>query len=190
MFRLNFSHGSHEYHLNTLNTIRTAMKNLNTNVGILQDISGPKVRVGELKENFELKKGDVITFLAEEIIGYKKSSNEYVVSINYPNVLKKIKLDEYIYLYDGIIRAKVISIKGSIKAKIESNGTLSSRKGVNFPNTQIDINVITKKDEKDIAWGIENKVDYFAISFVQNAKDMKKAKKLLKGYDGKLSCKN
>ncbi len=189
MFRLNFSHGTHEYHLNTLNTIRTAMKNLNTTVGILQDISGPKVRVGELKENFELKKGDLITFLEEETIGYKKSSNEYIVSINYPKILKKIKLDEYIYLYDGIIRAKVVSVKGSIKARIENNGTLSSRKGVNFPNTQIDINVITKKDENDIAWGIENEVDYFAISFVQNAKDMKKAKKLLQGYDGKLIAK-
>ena len=189
MFRLNFSHGSHDYHQNTLNTIRTAMKNLNTNVGILQDISGPKVRVGELKENFELKKDDTITFLSEEIVGYKKSSNEYVVSINYPNILKKIKQDEYIYLYDGIIRAKVISTKGSIKAKIESNGTLSSRKGVNFPNTQIDIDVITKKDEKDIAWGLKNGIDYFAISFVQNAKDMKKAKKLIKGHDAKLIAK-
>jgi pyruvate kinase len=189
MFRLNFSHGSHQYHLKTLNTIRAAMHNLDTTVSILQDISGPKVRIGELKENFELKKGDMITFLANEITGYKKSSNEYIVSINYPNILKKIKIDEYIYLYDGTIRAKVIQINGSIKAQIENSGILSSKKGVNFPNTQIDIDVITKKDEKDISWGIENCVDYFAISFVQNEKDMKKARKLLKGYNGKLIAK-
>ncbi|QKJ23210.1 pyruvate kinase I [Poseidonibacter lekithochrous] len=189
MFRLNFSHGTHKYHLKTLNTIRIAMTNLDKTVGVLQDISGPKVRVGELKEKFELKKDDLITFLSEEIIGYQKCENEYIVSINYPDILKKIKLDEYIYLYDGTIRAKVIKIDGDVQARIENNGTLSSKKGVNFPNTQIDINVITKKDEEDIAWGVENAVDYFAISFVQNAKDMQKARSLLNGYDGKLIAK-
>ena len=189
MFRLNFSHGSHEYHLNTLNNIRTAMKNLDTTVGILQDISGPKVRVGELTENFNLVKGDIITFQRDEVVGYKESDNHYVVSINYPDILNKIEVDEYIYLYDGIIRAKVIQTNGVVKASIENSGTLSSRKGVNFPNTQIDINVITKKDEIDIQWGVENKVDYFAISFVQNGQDMQRARKLLNGYDGKLIAK-
>lgn len=72
LFRLNFSHGSHEYHLNTLKNIRKAMENLDTTVAVLQDISGPKVRIGELKEPFELKKGDVITFLKHEIIGYQE----------------------------------------------------------------------------------------------------------------------
>jgi pyruvate kinase len=189
MFRLNFSHGSHEYHLKTLNNIKTAMKNTNTTVGILQDISGPKVRVGDLKEPFELNRGDEITFLKDEIVGYKRGDKDYVVSINYPDILDKVKVDEYIYLYDGIIRAKVIETGLEVKARIENHGTLGSRKGINFPNTVIDIDVITKKDEKDIAWGVENKVDYFAISFVQNAKDMKKARSLLNGYDGKLIAK-
>jgi len=189
MFRLNFSHGTHEYHLNTLNTIRTAMKNLNTTVGVLQDISGPKVRVGDLKESFNLVRGDVVTFLKDEIVGYKKDENQYVVSINYPDILGKVKINEYIYLYDGTIRAKVIQIGDEVKAQIENNGILSSKKGVNFPNTVIDIEVITKKDEIDIAWGVENNVDYFAISFVQNGKDMQKAKDLLNGYQGKLIAK-
>ena len=189
MFRLNFSHGSHEYHLNTLNNIKEAMKNLNTTVGVLQDISGPKVRVGDLKEQFELLRGDLITFLKDEIVGYKKSDGHYVVSINYPDILNKVKIDEYIYLYDGTIRAKVIQIEGEVQARIENNGTLSSRKGVNFPNTVIDINVITKKDEIDIAWGVENKIDYFAISFVQNGNDIKRARELLNGYKGKLIAK-
>jgi len=189
MFRLNFSHGSHEYHLDTLNNIRTAMKNLNTTVGVLQDISGPKVRVGDLKEPFELLRGDEITFLKEEIVGYKKEDKKYVVSINYPDILDKVKIDEYIYLYDGTIRAKVIQIEGEVIARIENHGILSSKKGVNFPNTVIDINVITNKDEKDIAWGVENNVDYFAISFVQNGNDMKRARELLNGYKGKLIAK-
>ena len=189
MFRLNFSHGSHEYHLETLNNIRTAMKNVGKTIGVLQDISGPKVRIGDLKEPFELYRDDIITFLKDEMVGYKKADKEYVVSINYPDILDKVKIDEYIYLYDGTIRAKVIAVGTEVKAKIENHGILSSRKGVNFPNTVIDIDVITKKDEIDIAWGVENEVDYFAISFVQNAKDMKNARKLLNGYKGKLIAK-
>ncbi len=189
MFRLNFSHGTHEYHAQTLANIRTAMKNLGTVVGVLQDISGPKVRIGDLEEPFELQRGDIITLQKDEIVGYKKSDNEYVVSINYPDIVQKIKVDDYIYLYDGTIRAKVFQTKGELKAKIENSGILTSKKGVNFPNTAIDINVITPKDKKDIAWGVENKVDYFAISFVQNAKDMKEARALLGDYKGKLIAK-
>lgn len=189
MFRLNFSHGSHEYHAQTLKNIRIAMKNLDTTVGVLQDISGPKVRIGDIKEPFELHRGDIITFLKEEIIGYQESNKSYVVSINYPELLEKVKEGEYIYLYDGTIRAKVIETGVEIKAKVENHGTLNSRKGINFPNTVIDINVITKKDIKDIAWGVENKVDYFAISFVQNKEDMIQARKLLGDYKGRLIAK-
>src|SRR5574344_1696088 len=189
MFRLNFSHGSHEYHKESIDNIRAAMKQTGKVVGILQDISGPKVRVGELKEPFELVSGDSVTIVKEEIIGYKKGDKDYVVSINHPEILDKIKVGELIYFYDGIIEAKVLDTKDGIKTVIENHGTLSSRKGVNFPNTVINIDVITKKDEKDIAWGVENKVDYFAISFVQNAKDMKRARKLLGDYKGKLIAK-
>ncbi len=189
MFRLNFSHGSHEYHLNTLKNIRTAMSNLNTTVAVLQDISGPKVRIGDLKEPFELYKGDTITFLKHNIVGYKENDKKYVVSINYPELLDKVKEDEYIYLYDGTIRAKVIETGDEIKAMIQNHGILNSRKGVNFPNTVIDIDVITKKDRKDIAWGVENKVDYFAISFVQNRKDVLQARELVGSYGGKIIAK-
>lgn len=189
MFRLNFSHGTHEYHSNTLKNIRTAMKNLDTTVGILQDISGPKVRIGDLKAPFELFRGDEIRFIKKEIVGYKESDKKYIVSINYPELLDKVKEGEFIYLYDGIIRAKVIKTGKEVVAKVENHGKLSSKKGINFPNTKIDINVITKKDEKDIKWGVKNKVDYFAISFVQNKHDMIKAKSLLGDYKGKLISK-
>ena len=189
LFRLNFSHGSHEYHLKTLKNIRIAMKNLNKTVGVLQDISGPKVRIGELQKKFNLKKGDIITFLKEEVVGYKESDGQYVVSINYPKILEKIKIDEYIYLYDGTIRAKVIKNGDCIKAVIENHGELSSKKGVNFPNTAINIDVLTDKDKKDIAWGVKNKIDFFAISFVQNAKDIQNVRKLLGNYGGRLIAK-
>jgi pyruvate kinase len=189
MFRLNFSHGSHEYHTSTIKNIRKAMSNLDKSVAILQDISGPKVRIGDLKESFDLQKNDEIRFVKNDIIGYKEKDTKFVVSINYPDLLDKVKEGEFIYLYDGIIRAKVIKTGKEVIARVENHGTLGSRKGINFPNTKIDINVITKKDEIDIKWGVENKVDYFAISFVQNAKDMIKARSLLAGYDGKLIAK-
>ena len=189
MFRLNFSHGDHEYHLSTLINIRTAMKNTGVTVGVLQDISGPKVRIGDLVEPFELFRGDEITFLKEDVVGYKKADKKYVVSTNYPELLDKVKNDEYIYLYDGTIRAKVIETGNEVKAVVENHGILSSKKGINFPNTVININVITKKDEKDIEWGVRNQVDYFAISFVQNAADMKRAKELIGDYKGKLIAK-
>ena len=82
MFRLNFSHGSHEYHLETLNNIRTAMKNVGKTVGILQDISGPKVRIGDVKEPFELHRDDIITFLKDDMIGYKRGDKDNTWSGN------------------------------------------------------------------------------------------------------------
>ncbi|MBS9780437.1 MAG: pyruvate kinase [Moraxellaceae bacterium] len=189
MFRLNFSHGSHDYHLQTLRNIRKAMNNLNTTVAIVQDISGPKVRIGELQEPFKLYKGDSITFVKKDIIGYKVDDKKYLVSINYPELLDKVKSGEYIYLYDGTIRAKVIKTGKEITAEIENHGVLTAKKGVNFPNTVIDIDVITEKDKKDIAWGVKNKVDYFAISFVQNKQDMLHARQLLGDCQGKLIAK-
>ncbi|QKF83115.1 pyruvate kinase [Halarcobacter ebronensis] len=189
VFRLNFSHGTHEYHSETLKNIRIAMDSLNATISVLQDISGPKVRIGDLKEEFELFRGDEITFVKEEIVGHKVADKKYIVSTNYPELLDKVKVDEYIYLYDGTIRAKVIEVGKEIKALVENQGILSSKKGINFPNTVIDIDVITQKDKDDIAWGVKNKVDYFAISFVQNAKDMQNARKLLGNYKGKLIAK-
>lgn len=189
MFRLNFSHGDHEYHSQTLKNIRTAMNNLNVTIAVLQDISGPKVRIGDVNEPFELHRGDEITFVKNEIVGYKTDDKKYVVSTNYPELLDKVKKDEYIYLYDGTIRAKVVETGNEVKAVVENHGILSSKKGINFPNTVIDIDVITQKDKKDIAWGVKNKVDYFAISFVQNKNDMLHARELLGEYKGKLIAK-
>lgn len=182
VFRLNFSHGSHEYHLATLEKIRQASQNVGIKVGVLQDICGPKVRVGTLKEDFFLKTGDEVTFVKEVITGEKTGKNSYTLCINQPEILNMLKEDEYIYLYDGSIRAKVITTGEKIVTKIENDGKLSSNKGVNFPNTVINIEVITPKDEKDLLWGAQNGVDFVAVSFVQNENDILKVKRILKEY--------
>lgn len=182
VFRLNFSHGTHEYHSQTLANIRQASLNVGIKVGVLQDICGPKVRVGKLNEDFSLKTGDSLTFVKGIIEGEKTGENSYKLCINQPQILDMLKVDEYIYLYDGNIRARVVSIGDEIVTQVENDGKLSSNKGVNFPNTIINIEVITPKDEKDLLWGVQNGVDFVAISFVQNANDIKKAKKILDAH--------
>ncbi|EAK8717756.1 pyruvate kinase [Campylobacter jejuni] len=188
VFRLNFSHGTHEYHKKNLDTIRRVAKELHIRIGILQDISGPKIRTGELKEPFELKKGDRLDFYRETILGEKIAQNHYKISINQKSILDMLKIDEYIYLYDGSIRAKVVSIDDQkIETIIENDGFLNSNKGINFPNTKINIDVITQKDKNDLLWGIKNEVDFLAISFVQNAHDIDEVREILAQNNAKIS---
>ena len=186
VFRLNFSHGSHDSHLKVLNHIRQAEKNSGLLVGVLQDISGPKIRVGKLEEPFHLKKDDTIEFVQDEILGKQLDKNSYISCINQPTILKQLKKDEHIYLYDGMIRTTVISVNdGSVKVRVENDGVLSSKKGVNFPNTRLGIDVLTTKDRIDMLWGIENGVDFMAISFVQDANDMIEARNILNAHNNK-----
>ncbi len=182
VFRLNFSHGDHAYHSKMLNKIRQVEKKVGRRVGVLQDICGPKIRVGKLKYDFELKPGDLLEFSRKEIVGKKTDKGRYILSINHPDILGLLKEDEYIYLYDGNIRTKVIEVGKHVVTRVENRGVLSSNKGVNFPNTKLNINVITKKDRKDLLWGAENKVDFVAVSFVQNANDILQAREILNSY--------
>ena len=186
VFRLNFSHGTHEYHLGVLTHIRKAIEETGLMTGILQDISGPKIRVCMIEEDFILKSGDKIEFMKEEILGHKVADGLYRLCINEPAILDQLSVGEYIYMYDGIIRAVVTDVLSDrIIVEIENDGMLSSRKGVNFPNTNLGIDVLTDKDRKDILWGVENNVDFMAISFVQNAQDVINARAVVEGYGGK-----
>ena len=186
LFRLNFSHGTYEYHEKIISKIREAMKRTGLIVGILQDISGPKIRIGELEQNFELEENDTIIFNSLSILGRKVSDKRYEVSINHPRILKQLEEGDYIYLYDGIIRTKVIRCNSDeVEVIVENRGMLSSKKGVNFPNTPLGLDVLTTKDKKDMEWGVKNRVDFMAISFVQSQKDMLNAREFVKSLGGK-----
>ncbi|WP_169999837.1 pyruvate kinase [Campylobacter sp. RM9328] len=188
VFRLNFSHGTHEYHKSNIDKIREVEKKLNIRIGILQDICGPKVRIGKLEVPFELKTGDRLDIYADEILGVKVDENHYKTCLNQPQILAMLKPDEYVYLYDGNIRAKVVEASAKVvQTRIENDGTLSSNKGVNFPNTKIGIEVITLKDRSDMEFGAKCGVSFVAISFVQNADDVRKAKEILRGFGSKAS---
>ena len=187
VFRLNFSHGSHEYHYEVLGRIREAEKETGLFVGVLQDISGPKIRVGNLEEPFELKSGDIVEFVKEEIVGCKVSEGNYKTCINQAKVLDQLDVGEHIYLYDGMISTEVVEVtQKSLKVKVHNDGKLSSKKGVNFPNTHLGIDILTHKDREDILWGIKNDVDFMAISFVQDASDMQAARKIVEDNCGRV----
>jgi len=180
VFRLNFSHGTHAYHFLVLQRIRKAIQKTGLITGVLQDISGPKIRVGTLSEDFILKSGDILEFVKDDIIGTRLDKTHYRLTLSQVSILDKLKIGEYIYLYDGIIRSKVIELSsGSVKVLVENDGMLSSKKGVNFPNTELGLDVLTQKDKEDMLWGIKNGVDFMAISFVQNARDMKNARAII-----------
>ena len=185
VFRLNFSHGTHEYHLGVLENIRQAMRETGLIVGILQDISGPKIRLGVLKEAFHLQPKDILDLYYEEIEGEKIGEHHYQSCLNQGSILKMLNVGDAIYLYDGAIRASVEACEEKyVRIRIENQGTLGSRKGVNFPNTRLGIDVLTSKDRLDMAWGVANGVDFMAISFVQNAEDMIAAREIITSLNG------
>lgn len=187
VFRLNFSHGTHEYHSRVLANIRMAMRNTGLLVGVLQDISGPKIRVGKLKEAFYLESGDRLDFYVDTIEGEKIGGNHYQVSINQSEILKMLNVGDAIYLDDGNIRARIVECAlDVIQAVIENKGKLSSNKGVNFPSTHLGIEILTPKDKTDMAWGVANGVDFMAISFVQNAQDMIQAREVVRSCGGEV----
>ena len=187
VFRLNFSHGTHEYHSEVLANIRDAMTQTGLIVGILQDISGPKIRIGSLKEDFHLHPHDRIDFYYETIEGERIGEHHYKTSINEGKILRLLKVGDAMYMCDGNIKARVVGVQESfVRVEIENKGKLSSRKGINFPNTTLGIDVLTPKDREDIAWGVANGIDFMAISFVQNGSDMIKAREIVHALGGEV----
>jgi pyruvate kinase len=177
VFRLNFSHANHKTHRETIKKIREAAKKLNSKTAILQDISGPKIRIGEINGILELKRGDKIRLVK------KNPKNAYDLTLSYPEIINDVKEGEYVFFADGSIRTKVIEKHPDyLVLEVKNNGVLSSRKGVNFPHSNLSISAITPKDEKDLAFGAKHKVDVVAVSFVNNAKDIIKAKEILKKH--------
>ena len=180
VFRFNFSHGNHETHKKNLEKIRNISKKLNKVVAVLQDLSGPKIRVGEVEEPFYVHYGDIVEIVKENIKGNKKR-----ISINYPEIIDQLKEGDKLYIADGTIRLEVIEKKkDSVLAKVIVGGLISSRKGVNFPNVKLNIPSITEKDKKDIEFGVKEGFDIIALSFVKYASDVKQAKELIKKAGG------
>lgn len=175
--RLNFSHGSHEKHCQVIENIRQASLKTNESVAILQDLGGPKIRIGKIeKEPIFLKKGFSFILTNREVPG-----DEQGVSVTFPYLPQKVKRGDYIFLADGTLELKVKELTPTdIICRVVRGGKLTSNKGINIPNISMDISSLTEKDYQDILFGIKNKVDFIGLSFTRNAEDVLRARKFLK----------
>lgn len=176
-FRLNFSHGSHEERIDQMQWIRDASAKLERPVAILQDLQGPKIRLGVLNDNNQpVKKGDEI------VLDYAAEHNGLMMPVQY-NLAEKVKVGEPIYLFDGKIRTTVVDIpsKTAIKLRVENDGTLMSKKGINLPDTDFGGDILTAKDMADIEFGADKDIDFVALSFVQSEEDINNLRQILVG---------
>ena len=170
VFRLNFSHGSHEDKGKIIEHIRNINKKEPYNIAILGDLQGPKLRVGEI-ENGEIQvvEGDILTFTNEKLIGNKEK-----IYVSYPNFHSDVKIGNIILIDDGKLEVRVLSIEknNDVKVVVTLGGALSSKKGINLPDTKITLPALTDKDLTDLDFIIEQKLDWVALSFVRNVKDL------------------
>lgn len=175
--RLNFSHGTHSEHLGKINRLRTIADNLGAHVAILQDLCGPKIRVGKVKEpGIRLDPGQSYVLTNRHVEGDKER-----VSVSYKNLPSDVKPGDRILLADGMMELVVDrTSRNDIFCKVITGGFLTSNKGINLPTGTIKADAITEKDRKDLMFGLKNDVDYVALSFVRNSKDILALKKIIK----------
>ncbi len=166
--RLNFSHGTHEDHLDMMNKVRKAAKITDEPVAILLDLQGPKIRTGKLKEPMTLKTGDQLIITIDEILGEQNR-----VSTTYQNLPNDVKPGDTILMDDGLLQFKVIdSTDKEVTAEVVYGGILKSNKGINLPGVAVSAPSLTDKDKEDLLFGIANDIDYVALSFVRTPQDV------------------
>jgi pyruvate kinase len=168
--RLNFSHGAYDDHANSIKIIRELNDELGLNVAILADLQGPKIRTNEMEANgVLLEVGKEIKIITDKVVG-----NAVRFSINYLQLPQDVSPGEKILLDDGKIMLEVITTNGKteITCKIVQGGILSSKKGVNFPNTKISLPSLTEKDQLDLEFALDHEVDWIGLSFVRSARDI------------------
>jgi pyruvate kinase len=177
VFRLNFSHGSHEDKKKIIDNIRGINKELNCSVAILGDLQGPKLRVGEIENNrLEVKEGDILTFTNTKCVGTLEK-----IYVSYPNLAGDVVVGNTIMIDDGKIEVLVHSVEtnGDVKVKVTLGGIISSKKGINLPDTKISLPALTEKDLEDAAFIIKEELDWVALSFVKRVADIEMLRAIL-----------
>ncbi|MEO0731519.1 MAG: pyruvate kinase [Bacteroidota bacterium] len=177
VFRLNFSHGSHEVHGKVIEHIVQLNKELDTHVSILADLQGPKLRVGKMEgEGLPVAPGQIVTFTNTECIG-----NAERVYMSYPQFAEDVTVGERVLVDDGTLVFEVVETNGldTVKLKTVFGGVLKSNKGVNLPNTKISLPSLTKKDREDLDYVLTQPVNWIALSFVRHHNDCKELKALI-----------
>jgi pyruvate kinase len=174
--RLNFSHGTHEEHLRKIETVRQISGRMKQPVAILQDLSGPKIRVGKVREGgVELRRGEDFFLTNQEIMGDEKGA-----FVNYTPLPDEVNPGDTILLSDGTIELRVLkSDVQKIQCRVLVGGVLTSHKGVNFPTRSILASAFTEKDQRDLLFGIQHGVDFIGLSYVKEAADIGEVKRFL-----------
>ena len=163
--RLNFSHGTHEEHLTRLKTLRKVAKEQGAVLGIMQDIQGPKIRIGDIPGKVMLEAGQTFVITTEECVGSAER-----VSVNYQKLPQDVGPGNVIYLDDGLLKLEVTEVKGNdVYCQVVVGGELSSRKGVTLPGVSADLPAVTEADIEDLHFGVKHGVDMVAASFVRTA---------------------
>jgi len=178
VFRLNFSHGAHDEHLSVINTVRRLNKDLRTNVGLLQDLQGPKIRLGEVEGGqVEIKPGDKITIVA----GEKEISTATRLATIYLGLPRDVKPGDSILLDDGKLELRVLATdrEKEVECEVIYGGIVKPRKGINLPDSEVSAPSMTEKDIEDLKFGLENDVDWIALSFARRADDIRFIKNII-----------
>ena len=178
VFRLNFSHGSHEMHGETIAKILELKREMKSHVGILADLQGPKLRVGKMEnDGLEIKPGDILTFVNEKCVG-----NMDRIYMSYNEFAHDVNVGEKVLIDDGKLVLEVKETNGTDTVRLEVlfGGILSSNKGVNLPDTKISLPSLTEKDLEDLEYILTQPVNWIALSFVRKAQDIKELKKKIK----------
>jgi len=174
--RINFSHGTHQDHANAIHTLREAAAELKRPVTILQDLSGPKIRTGEIAGGpISIAEGDELVLTTQETAGPDAG-----VPVNYPSLPKSVKKGGRILLDDGRLELVVRAVQGTkVITEVIQGGTLKSRKGINLPGANLEFPSLTEKDLDDLAFGLEQGIDALALSFVRSAEDVETLRETL-----------
>jgi pyruvate kinase len=174
--RLNFSHGSHEQHKKNLEMVRRLAQECGRHVAILQDLQGPKIRVGKvLGEFIEVKNGHSYT-LAYGV----EQTDPNIIPIDYRELVHDVQLGQRVLMDDGLLSLQIEKIEGdNVRVKVLVGGRLKSRKGVNFPDSKLSLPALTEKDSRDLLFGVSSGVDFVALSFVQDPEDVLQVKRMI-----------
>jgi pyruvate kinase len=176
VFRFNFSHGDHEFHRNGFKMVQKINDTYGLNIGILADLQGPKIRVGDVEGTVNLEIGKEVILTNEEV----QSSSERIF-VNYDKLPMEVKKDERILMDDGKITLRVMETDGkkNVRCKIVDGGPLTSRKGVNIPDSDISIKSLSEKDIADLEFAVKAGANWIALSFVRKAEDVSDLKELI-----------
>ncbi|PIR47613.1 pyruvate kinase [Candidatus Uhrbacteria bacterium CG10_big_fil_rev_8_21_14_0_10_50_16] len=177
--RLNFSHGTHEQHQGFIETIRGLSASMNIPVAIMQDLQGPKIRVGALPAaGLKFGEGKTVHFSPK---AKEYNDRDQLIPVTYGGFARDVKAHDRVMIDDGNVVCRVTAVhKGTVSARVEVGGLVTSHKGVNLPDSSVRLSALTAKDQKDVAFGVRAGVDMIVLSFVSNGEDLSKLRELIK----------